>query len=33
VFPGLGVLIVVTATSMLADRVRDVFDPRGEFAR
>jgi peptide/nickel transport system permease protein len=33
VFPGLGVLIVVAATSMLADRVRDVFDPRGEFAR
>jgi peptide/nickel transport system permease protein len=32
-FPGLGVLIVVTATSMLADRARDVFDPRGEFAR
>jgi peptide/nickel transport system permease protein len=33
VFPGLGVLIVVTAASLLADRVRDVFDPRGEFAR
>jgi peptide/nickel transport system permease protein len=32
-FPGLGVLIVVAATSMLADRARDVFDPRGEFAR
>jgi peptide/nickel transport system permease protein len=33
VFPGIGVLIVVAATSLLADRVRDVFDPRGEFAR
>ena len=33
VFPGLGVLSVVAATSMLADRVRDVFDPRGEFVR
>lgn len=33
VFPGLGVLIVVAATSMLADRVRDIFDPLGEFAR
>jgi peptide/nickel transport system permease protein len=33
VFPGLGVLLVVATTSMLADRVRDVFDPRGEFAK
>jgi peptide/nickel transport system permease protein len=33
VFPGIGVLIVVAATSLLADRIRDVFDPRGEFAR
>jgi peptide/nickel transport system permease protein len=33
VFPGLGLLLVVVATSMLADRVRDVFDPRGAFAR
>jgi peptide/nickel transport system permease protein len=33
VFPGLGVLIVVAAASMLADRVRDVLDPRGEHAR
>jgi peptide/nickel transport system permease protein len=32
-FPGLGVLAVVSATSMLADRARDIFDPRGEFAR
>jgi peptide/nickel transport system permease protein len=32
-FPGIGVLLVVAATSMLADRARDVFDPRGEFAR
>ena len=32
-FPGLGVLVVVAATSMLADRARDVLDPRGEFAR
>jgi peptide/nickel transport system permease protein len=33
VFPGLGLLLVVATTSMLADRVRDVTDPRGEFAR
>lgn len=33
VFPGLGVLLVVASSSMLADRARDIFDPRGEFAR
>jgi peptide/nickel transport system permease protein len=33
VFPGLGLLIAVTATTVLADRVRDLLDPRGEFGR
>jgi peptide/nickel transport system permease protein len=32
VFPGLGVLVAVTATSIIADRVRDVLDPRGRYA-
>jgi peptide/nickel transport system permease protein len=32
VFPGLGVLIAVTATSIVADRVRDLLDPRGRYA-
>ena len=32
VFPGIGVLMAVTATSVVADRLRDVFDPRGEYA-
>lgn len=32
VFPGLGVLVAVTATSVIADRVRDVLDPRGRYA-
>jgi len=27
-FPGLGVLVAVTAASMIADRVRDLLDPR-----
>jgi peptide/nickel transport system permease protein len=33
VFPGAGLLIAVTATSLLADRVRDVLDPRGHYAQ
>ncbi|MDX6398378.1 MAG: peptide/nickel transport system permease protein [Gaiellaceae bacterium] len=32
VFPGLGLLIAVTATSILADRVRDLLDPSGRRA-
>jgi peptide/nickel transport system permease protein len=32
-FPGLGILIVVTATSILADRIRDILDPRGRLPR
>ncbi|GII95340.1 ABC transporter permease [Sinosporangium siamense] len=31
-FPGLGMLIVVTCTSVLSDRIRDVLDPRGSFS-
>jgi peptide/nickel transport system permease protein len=31
VFPGLGVLVAVTAASVLADRLRDVLDPRGRY--
>jgi peptide/nickel transport system permease protein len=33
VFPGVAVLITVTAASMLSDRMRDLLDPRGEYAR
>lgn len=33
IFPGLGLLIVVTAASMLSDRLRDLLDPRGQYAR
>jgi peptide/nickel transport system permease protein len=33
VFPGIGVLVLVTATSIVADRLRDVFDPRGEYLK
>lgn len=33
VFPGLALLIVVTAASMLSDRMRDRMDPRGQYAR
>lgn len=29
VFPGLGVLLAVTAASLIADRARDLLDPRG----
>jgi peptide/nickel transport system permease protein len=32
VFPGLGLLIAVTAASVIADRVRDILDPRGRYA-
>jgi peptide/nickel transport system permease protein len=32
VFPGLGVLIAVTAASIIADRARDILDPRGQYA-
>jgi peptide/nickel transport system permease protein len=32
VFPGLGVLIAVTAASVIADRARDILDPRGQYA-
>ncbi len=30
VFPGLGLLTAVTATSLIADRLRDLLDPRGQ---
>jgi peptide/nickel transport system permease protein len=33
VFPGIGLLLTVTATNIIADRMRDRFDPRGEFAQ
>lgn len=33
VFPGLGVLLAVTATNILADRTRDLLDPRGTLAK
>lgn len=32
VFPGIGLLLVVTATNIIADRARDILDPRGEYA-
>jgi peptide/nickel transport system permease protein len=32
VFPGLGVLAAVTAASIIADRARDILDPRGDYA-
>jgi peptide/nickel transport system permease protein len=32
VFPGLGVLLAVTAASVIADRTRDILDPRGRYA-
>jgi peptide/nickel transport system permease protein len=31
-FPGLGVLLAVTAASVIADRARDILDPRGQYA-
>lgn len=33
VFPGLGVLLAVTAANMLADRMRDLLDPKGNMSR
>lgn len=33
VFPGLGILIAATTASMISDRVRDLLDPRGHYAR
>lgn len=33
VFPGVALLITVTAASMLSDRMRDLLDPRGQYAR
>jgi peptide/nickel transport system permease protein len=33
VFPGVALLITVTAASMLSDRVRDLLDPRGHYTR
>ncbi|HEY1451296.1 MAG TPA: ABC transporter permease [Solirubrobacteraceae bacterium] len=33
IFPGVGLLVTVTAASMLSDRMRDLLDPRGEYAR
>lgn len=33
VFPGIGVLVAVTAASILADRARDHLDPRGSYAQ
>jgi peptide/nickel transport system permease protein len=32
VFPGFGVLLAVTAASVIADRARDILDPRGQYA-
>lgn len=33
VFPGVGVLAATTAASIVADRLRDVLDPRGRYAQ
>jgi peptide/nickel transport system permease protein len=33
VFPGLGLLLAVTAATVLADRMRDLLDPRGVYGR
>lgn len=33
VFPGVALLITVTAASMLSDRMRDLLDPRGQYVR
>ncbi|MDE0306410.1 MAG: ABC transporter permease [Albidovulum sp.] len=33
VFPGFGLLAAVAATSILADKVRDLVDPRGQYAQ
>ncbi|GAC1408521.1 MAG: ABC transporter permease [Chloroflexota bacterium] len=32
VFPGIGLLVAVTAANLLADRLRDVLDPRGGYS-
>lgn len=32
VFPGIGLLVAVTATNVIADRARDILDPRGQYA-
>lgn len=32
VFPGLGLLLLVTAANVIADRVREMLDPRGQYA-
>ena len=32
-FPGLGLLTAVTLTTVIADRAREVLDPRGEFTQ
>jgi peptide/nickel transport system permease protein len=33
IFPGVALLTTVTAASMLSDRMRDLLDPRGQYAR
>jgi peptide/nickel transport system permease protein len=33
VFPGIGVLVAVVALNIVADRSRDILDPRGEYLR
>lgn len=33
VFPGLGLLLAVTAANLLADRIRDILDPRGPYTQ
>ncbi|MBS1861944.1 MAG: ABC transporter permease [Actinobacteria bacterium] len=33
IFPGVALLIVVTAASMVSDRMRDLLDPRGQYER
>jgi peptide/nickel transport system permease protein len=33
VFPGIGLLLAVTAASVIADRARDLLDPRGHYVQ
>jgi peptide/nickel transport system permease protein len=33
VFPGIALLVTVTAASVLSDRLRDILDPRGQISR
>jgi peptide/nickel transport system permease protein len=33
IFPGVGLVVVVTAATVVADRVRDILDPRGSYVR